>query len=243
VPTWGAVNLGESSAQRLLQGIGRLLLPPRCLLCGSATKGELDLCPDCASALPWSGSACARCALPLPDASTLCGRCLKQPPAFDAVWASFAYAGAVERLLPRLKFHADLAAGSVLSSLMCQRVPAIEADAVVAVPLHRARLAERGYNQALELARPLATRLGAPLQVTLLTRARATTAQTGLSGAERRRNLREAFAVRGAAPARVLLIDDVMTTGTTLAACAAALKQAGAGWVGCWVAARVAERN
>lgn len=240
VPAGGAVNLNARAASALLARFGRLLLPPRCLLCGAGGEDGLDLCRECSKALPWQTSACARCALPLPESAPLCGQCLRSPPAFDAVWSSFVYRAPLDRLLPRLKFHADLAVGACLSALMAQRPPRLEADAVVPVPLHRARLAERGYNQALELARPLARTLGVRLLPNQLQRVRATTAQTGLSGAARRRNLREAFALRGAAPARVLLVDDVMTTGTTLAACADTLKRAGTQWVGCWVAARVA---
>lgn len=231
--------MNESRGHRAIAALGRLLLPPRCLLCSSAGDDALDLCRECRTALPSQGPACSVCALPLQDGAAICGRCLKHPPAFDASWASFSYAGAIERLLPRLKFHADLAAGATLAALMAANPPAFAVDVLIPVPLHRKRLAERGYNQALELARPLARALAAPVRPQLLERVRATTAQTGLSGAERRRNLRDAFTTHGEIPARVLLVDDVMTTGTTLTACAAALKRDGAQWVGCWVAARV----
>ena len=219
--------------------LGRLLLPPRCLLCGAAGEAGLDLCRDCRVALPWQRSACARCALPLAEAATLCGACQRKPPGFDAAWAAFAYAPPLDRLLPRFKFHADLAAGALLSRLMAEAPPPVAVDALLPVPLHRGRLRERGFNQAMELARPLARGLGLPLGPDLLRRVRATPAQTTLDGAARRRNLREAFVAPGPVPARVRLIDDVRTTGTTLAASSEALKRAGAQWVGCWVAARV----
>ncbi len=225
--------------RRLGAALGRLLLPPRCLLCGAAGDAGLDLCRDCRSALPWQTSACARCALPLPQAAPFCGACQRTPPSFDAAWATFAYAPPLDRLLPRFKFHADLAAGALLSQLMREAPPPLAVDALLPVPLHPGRLRERGFNQALELARPLARGRGVPLRPDLLQRVRATPAQTTLDGAARRRNLREAFVAPGPVPVRVLLVDDVMTTGTTLAACADALKRAGAQWVGCWVAARV----
>jgi ComF family protein len=113
--------------------------------------------------------------------------------------------------------------------------------AVVPVPLHRARLRQRGYDQALELARPLARALGLPLLDHALTRTRATAPQSQLDAAQRRLNLQRAFEVRGNVmlPAHVVLVDDVMTTGATLHAAAVALKRAGAQRVDAWVCARV----
>ncbi len=237
-----AVNLSGLRARAWIDALGQWLLPPRCLLCDGLGESGLDLCAGCRACLPWIEDACSGCALPLPVGHGLaqrCGECLRQPFAFDAAWAAFRYDPPLARLLPRLKFHADLAAGATLARLMAQRPPPHAADAMLPVPLHRQRLASRGYNQALELARPLAQRLRLPLLPDALVRVRATTAQTGLDGVARRRNLREAFATRRPVPARVLLVDDVMTTGATLDACARALKQAGATWVGVWVAARV----
>ncbi len=154
--------------------------------------------------------------------------------------AAFAYAAPLDRLLPRYKFHQDLAAGHLLAQLMAHAFAGCERpQALVPLPLHRARLRERGYDQALELARPLATTLHLPLHADLLRRVRATPAQSQLDGMARRRNLRGAFVVTGGPlPAHVALIDDVMTTGATLHAAAMALRRAGVARVDAWVCAR-----
>lgn len=225
-----------------LQRLVRLLLPPRCLLCAEPGQASLDLCPACLAALPLPGPACTRCALPLPAPGT-CGACQQRPPPLDSAHACLRYAPPADRLLPRFKFHQDLAAGRLLVQLMARQRPPLPADAIlVPVPLHRSRLRQRGYDQALELARPLARHLGLELRPDLLLRVRGTGAQSGLDAAARRRNLRHAFSARvpDPVPARVVLLDDVMTTGATLYAAARALRQAGVGEVHAWVCARTA---
>ena len=225
-----------------------LLWPARCLVCGEAGEEARDLCLACSQALPWQRSACMRCALPLPTAASsmamhcTCGRCLRRPPPLQAVHAACAYAFPVDRLLPRFKFHRDLAAGALLAQLMAEAFSPLERpQGLVALPLHRSRLRARGYDQALELARPLARALQLPLLEGALRRTRATAPQSELSALARRRNLRGAFACDGMVlPAHVVLVDDVMTTGATLHAAARALRRAGVERVDAWVCARVA---
>ena len=232
------VNFG---ARELVDRLGALLWRPRCLLCGAAGAGR-DLCADCAAALPWNHSACDRCALPLPAPAAACGRCLRAPPPVETTRAAFLYAFPLDRLLPRLKFHHGLAAGRLLSRLTAEALAmAPRPDVLVPVPLHRARLRQRGYDQALELARPLARVLDLPLHDHLLRRRRATAPQSRLDAAARRRNLKGAFEVAAHAPlpAHVALFDDVMTTGATLHAAAKALRKAGVRRVDAWVCARV----
>jgi ComF family protein len=178
----------------------------------------------------------------LPTPAEACGECLSNPPPLDAVHATFLYAPPLDRLLPRFKFHGDLAAGRLLAALMCDAAPRFPRDAaIVPLPLHRARLRMRGYDQALELAKPLSSACGLGLRDDLLHRARATAAQSRLHAGQRKRNLRNAFEVDAKLPLPpcVVLVDDVMTTGATLHAAAKALRKAGVARVEAWVCARV----
>lgn len=220
-----------------------LLLPPRCLLCGSAGAAGLDLCAACRADLVHNEPCCPRCALPLATPAASCGNCLRHAPPFTAAWVPLRYAHPLDLLEARFKFHGDLAAGRVLGALLVAAASAqapLQPELIVPIPLHRARLRQRGYNQALELARPLARELGVEVAGDLLRRVRATPAQTGLDAAARRRNLRDAFALAPAArlPAHVVVFDDVMTTGATLREAARCLRRAGVARVDVWALAR-----
>ena len=310
--------------------LGWSLWPSRCLVCAEPGLPERDLCRACLAAWPHSGPACPQCALPVPaggeaspvaqaalvpqppsrvagetalTGTALYGACLRRRSPLRAVHAACTYRAPVDRLLPRFKFHRDLAAGRLLGAMMgdafaplldhpawrdatmrggqgpessapmrhgrsvseavpvspsgCDRTglgppaPMSVASAahaghdtlpvLIPIPLHPRRLRERGYDQALELARPLARRLDLPLRAQALVRARDTAAQSRLDARQRRRNLRGAFAWRGdiAVPAHVVLIDDVMTTGATLHSAAQTLRRAGVLRVDAWVCARV----
>jgi len=220
------------------------ILPLRCLVCECPGEDGMDLCRACHRALPWNDHACRRCALPLAAADRSeetddhCGRCVDEHPRQAAASAAFLYAAPIDRLLIRFKFHQDLAAGRLLSQLMLQRVPPFLAGPLQPMPLHRRRLRQRGYNQALELTRPLARGLCCPLWQGLQ-RTRETAAQSNLDADARRCNLRDAFAVRGHPPAGLTVVDDVMTTGATTDAALRALQYAGAGPMQVWVCARV----
>lgn len=235
---------------RLRRLVGRLW-PGRCLVCAETSPPSRDLCPACFSCLPWNHAACDRCAIPLPlpplapsqSAHTpLCGDCLQQSPPLHTTRAALVYGAPLDRLLPRFKFHHDLAAGRLLAQLMIQSLAdAPRPQALVPIPLHRARLRSRGYDQALELAKPLSRALRLPLLDDVLVRSRNTAPQSQLDAAQRRRNLRKAFAIepRSAFPGHVALVDDVMTTGATLIAAATALRHAGVQRVDAWICARV----
>ena len=226
----------------------RVVLPLRCLLCGERGSHERDLCAACARDFVRNTPCCPRCALPLEAPAPLCGECVEREPPFAAAWAPFRYEHPLDLLESRFKFRGDLAAGRVLTSLMIERA-SVDApsrpDAIVPVPLHVSRLRARGYNQALELAKPLARVCGIPLEADLIRRVRATAAQTGLDAATRRRNLRDAFAIAGerAVPLHVVLFDDVMTTGTTMRECARVLRRAGVARVDAWALARAPRRS
>jgi ComF family protein len=226
---------------RLLAAVHRWLLPWRCLLCGDAGVEGMDLCADCAAELPRNTSCCAHCALPLPIPAAQCGRCQRKAPPWDAAWAPFRYAWPLDRLETRFKFSRDLAAGRVLVTMWQHESPhASLPQMILPVPLHRRRLRERGYNQAWEMALPLARRLGIPCRHDLLRRVRHTDAQTGLDAVQRRRNLRSAFALNEDAslPEHIAVLDDVFTTGATLNECVRLLKRAGVLRVDVWALAR-----
>lgn len=218
----------------------RWLLPWRCLLCGDAGVDGVDLCAACMAELPRNTHRCERCALPLPVSAPQCGRCQRKAPPWDAAWAPFRYAWPLDRLETRFKFGRDLAAGRALVHAWQRERPHALPQLILPVPLHRRRLRERGYNQTLELVRPLAKALCVPYQRDVLFRTRHTDAQTGLTAIERRRNLRNAFALREdvTLPAHVVVLDDVFTTGATLGECARTLKRAGVERVDVWALAR-----
>lgn len=213
------------------------ILPPRCLLCGDPgahclAVGCMALCAGCLQDLPRNERPCARCAQPLPGTAadlpelSVCGDCLWHPPPWAAIHVPFLYGPPLDWLVRRLKFHGDLAAGRLLGQLLARELHPLlpGGEAIVPVPLHPARLRERGYNQATELARPLARALGGWIEHGALERHGSRTPQMELSARERRRNVRRAFtAVRPPAADRVLLIDDVVTTASTVREAARAL--------------------
>lgn len=224
-----------------LRKAARAVFPPRCLLCREVGADGRDLCRDCSAALPWNDSACLHCALPLQEPGT-CGACLQRPPPLTETHATFVYGFPVDRLVPRFKFHKDLVAGRLLSELMAERLRDLPRPAaLVPVPLHPDRLRQRGYDQALELAKPLSQALGIALLPQALLRTRATAPQSELDASARQRNLRHAFEANGEVqlPDHIALIDDVMTTGATLQAAAKRLRRAGVNRVDAWICARV----
>lgn len=233
----------------MLASLGRraasLLFGGGCFLCRGAAQALL--CAPCDADLPrisaGTGAAhCPRCALASPGGA-VCGRCLAQPPAYDATAAALAYAFPADAIVQSLKFRGELALAPLLGGLLAARVVdcvgARPVDAVVPVPLSARRLRERGFNQALEIAREAAARTGARLAPELCARKRETEAQFELPLEARARNVRGAFeAPAAAAGLAVAVVDDVMTTGATLQEVALALKRAGAARVVNWVVAR-----
>ncbi len=217
---------------------------PPCLLCHAPAEAD-GLCEACRHDLPWNLHACRHCALPLPAGSDCCPDCRHQPPPLTTL-APLRYAFPVDALVAGLKYRRRLSHAPVLGKLLLEAVQAAgrpRPDLLLPVPLHASRLAARGCNQALEVARPLARALELPLETALVRRVRATAAQRGLDARARRRNLRAAFMLdpqRLAAlprPCHVVLIDDVSTTGSTLAAIAGLLLAEGLS-VEAWVVAR-----
>ena len=213
-----------------------------CFLCRGAASAIL--CAACDADLPrLPAELCPRCALGSPR-SAVCGRCLAQPPSFDATLAALLYAFPADAMVHALKFRSELALAPLMAALLANQIPRHPVDCVIGVPLSPERLRERGYNQAVEIARTLASKARAPLELALCERARDTPAQTDLPWAERERNMRGAFRCpRPLIGARVAVVDDVMTTGATLSEVAATLKRAGASQVVNWVVARTFPRR
>lgn len=234
---------------RALATAGRRLLarlPGTCLLC----EGPADawgVCEPCLADLPWNRDACARCALPLPDGLALCPACALAPPPQARAFAALRYEFPASALVSRLKYGGRLLHAPVLGEMLLAAVdlhPGPLPRLLLPVPLHPARLAGRGYNQALEIARPVARRLALPLETRLVRRRRATTAQMTLDRAARAGNPAGAFSVDARRLAAlgpgltVALVDDVMTTGATLGEIARLLLSSGVAEVEYWVVAR-----
>lgn len=241
----GAVNpsvgaMIAASAYRLQ----RLLLPPTCLLCGADGALGRDLCAGCAAGLPRNLLACSGCAIPLAEnsAAGFCAECQTQPRSFDRTFAPFRYQPPVDFLICGLKFEGRLSharlLGELLTAALVERTEPLP-DCIIPVPLHPRRLRERGFNQALELARVAARQFRIPLLAGGLRRVRYTTQQTRLDAHRRQTNPLGAFAVgRWETGARVALIDDVMTTGSTVGECARVLRAGGASEVEVWALGR-----
>jgi len=225
-----------ASFRRTLSASIDLFLPPACLLCGQLLLSGSDpqsFCSSCQEAMdPLGKSHCNCCAQAFPSSPSqhLCGLCLKRPPAFSRVHAACNYQGRVKDAIHQLKYRNQVNLARHLGQLLCQPLDAagniFVADCIIPVPLHPSRLRERGYNQALEIARPLARKLRIPIDTKSLQRTRKTPQQQGLTAAERRSNLRNAFSLTATPPARnILLVDDVMTTGETVRECCRILLQ------------------
>lgn len=214
-----------------------VLLPRACLLCGDHARNAL--CDACTVDLPrLDGLLCPVCATPLAAPAPACGSCLTSPPAFDATLAPLRYAFPVDRLIQHLKYAHRLACVDIFTRCMLDGLRPV-GMLIMPVPLSARHLQERGFNQALELARPLAHALNLPLDATTLIRPRDTLPQSRLPWRARRGNVRHAFACnRDLTGKTVIVVDDVMTTGATLDAVARTLKDHGAERVVNWVAAR-----
>jgi ComF family protein len=230
------------SLARRFVNLANLAFGGSCYLCRGAAEGVL--CAECDADLPrLQGAACPSCALPSPGGA-LCGRCLAHAPAYDGTVAALAYEFPADVLVQGLKFRGELALAPLLGQLLAERLPrGTRVDYILPVPLARGRLRERGFNQALEIARPLAAATGCRLAPLLAARERDTPPQLDLPLEARARNVRGAFRCTPALErASIALVDDVMTTGATLEELAATLKRAGAAHVVNWVVARTAPR-
>jgi ComF family protein len=229
----------------LIRRLVSTVYPPRCVLCGSPGSSDMDICEVCYRDLPWIGSACTQCAIPLAKSSgddLKCGRCLKKPPLYDHGVSLFSYEKQTVTLIHQLKFNEKLANSRLLGNMLADAIEkkAVELpDVILPVPLYKKRLRQRGYNQSTELARPVANRLDLPLDLQSVIRVRDTQSQTGLDKKQRRKNMRAAFEVIEPLHVKhVAIIDDVVTTTSTVNELARILKRAGVMRVDVWSIAR-----
>lgn len=227
-----------------LKNIQTLLLPPRCIFCGDKGFRDLDICPGCFHDLQHNHHCCYRCGEHFDAANAvaqLCGRCLKNPPSFDETHAPFRYDSAMRHLITQLKFHRNYKNARLLAGLLAEHVAVVSKlpECIIPVPLHPNRYRQRGFNQSLEIARHLGKQLTIPVNFNSCIRSRDTSHQSELPAKQRRNNMKRAFDLAATISYRhVAIIDDVMTTGATVDALAAALKRHGVAKVDIWVCAR-----
>ena len=237
------------------------LIPRHCLFClekihtidgrdECAPVITTEVCHYCAEQLKHNHRACQRCALPLKDSENhICGNCLSHKYYFKQVYSPYIYTDEIRYLIRQLKYHNKIHYARTLAGLFIKqsehfndfRLP----QRLIPMPMHKQRLRQRGYNQALELSRSLSRHFAIPLDYQSLTRQHATGLQAGLNARERQKNVRNAFKIttagRNSSLSKVLhiaLVDDVMTTGSTLNEAARILKQAGIQRVDGWIMAR-----
>lgn len=232
-----------------------IIYPPRCPVCGSflgsTADGEgVSLCAACLGGFSEVASPlCPVCGRPFDvgEDDHLCHECLTRTPFYNKAGAPYLYEGTLMEAIHQFKYsgktHLAKPLGSHLSAFAAKWLGPVRNPLVMPVPLHPKRLRQRGFNQSLLLARPVAALLDAEIDFLTLRRTKQTQPQTGLKSDERRKNVRKAFKVidKGIVKSRtVILVDDVATTGSTLNECARVLKRSGAGEVFCVVLARTA---
>lgn len=233
-------------ANNLVTKIQQWVFPPMCCLCQGTSETSRDLCQYCEITLPWISDRCFRCAGLLKETDHFnCEACQTNPPSFDRLCSVFSYDPPVIQLIRGLKFGNRLVYGRVLGEMLADAVchqwyqASPLPEVIIPVPLHDKRLRSRGFNQAVELLWPLKKRCAVPIVLDHCQRVRKTTAQSGLNKESRQRNIKNAFEVMKPIPyEHVAIVDDVVTTGSTVAALSRALKAAGVEQVDVWCLCR-----
>ena len=220
--------------------LSRYILKQNCLLCASPQANSHALCAACLNDLPYSpATSCPQCGLS--SNSLICGSCLNSPPDFDITRAVFIYAFPIDAMMQRYKYGDALHISRTFGQLLAEKVAINSVDLIIPMPMHPARLKERGFNQALEIAKVFSKD---KLDFTSAIRQKLTPPQASLPFKERVKNIKGAFQVNDDLTGkRVAIVDDVMTTGASLNELAKTLKKAGASNVECWVIARTLPPN
>lgn len=223
------------------------IIPRHCLFCLQKTQSSFDLCVACMADLSINNHCCQRCALPLePDSGQmipLCGQCLSHPYYYDQVISPFAYTDDMAYLIKQLKYHQKIHYAPLLAKLFIAQVKTIhnfqQPQIIMPIPMHQKRLKYRGYNQALELARIFSSHYQLPLDYSILIRSRYTHLQVKMTALKRQENVKNAFIIKKEIQyTHIALIDDVMTTGSTVNEVAKVLKNKGVKKVDIWTIAR-----
>ena len=223
-------------AQKLLSS----LFPSRCILCRqtvseAAVNRDIEICSACCKDLPLNKPCCISCALPLAEdinENVLCGSCIKKSPTFDYCYSLFRYEDKIISLVHQLKFAEKISYARTIGEMLVTRLQAEirltkeKPECLLPVPLHKARLRQRGFNQSIEIVRVVAKKLDIPIEYDAVKRQRSTVTQTGLNAKQRQQNIRGAFRVTAEINVKhVLIVDDVMTTGSTVNELARVLKK------------------
>lgn len=218
--------------------IADILYPPRCPVCDGIVPWKRDICPECERKLPRVDTArCRICGSPVEDGMLLCDDCMEMKHSFDSGMGIFIYDDTMRHVIAAFKYKERREYGHALGRLIVDAsgdlIENWKPDVIVPIPIHKERLAERGYNQAEILAEEVSERTGIPMRSDILVRKGRTAAMKNLNREERRANMVSAFAVPPGAyiPETVLIIDDIYTTGATIDAASSVLKKCGAGRV------------
>lgn len=221
---------------------------PSCVLCDAVSDDDISLCTGCQQDLPWLLHCCQQCGIPLDNTGlSVCFECESNAPAVDSVICALHYATPVDHLIQRMKYAHQLSYAKVLGELFARHLSQMDferPDAILPVPLHKARLRTRGFNQTVELYRELSKHFPIPL-LKDVKRVKNTSHQTQIKGDERAHNLQGAFAIKAGSklPQHVVILDDVITTGATTNTLAKLLKESGVEKVSVWAIARATERT
>jgi ComF family protein len=210
--------------------IQQQICPASCLFCGEPGYHHNDLCKPCHSSLPWLENYCKQCGIELPVKTERCGSCQKKPPPFEKTISLVRYEERTRYLITSLKFSTNYPASRLMGTLMAQRLQTETSlpELLIPVPLHPTRYRSRGFNQAIEISRSLSVILNIPMDNYAVKRIINTGSQSKLHAKERHKNIRGAFQVKGAIKAKhIAIIDDVITTGSTVTELAKVLKRAG----------------
>ncbi|MDH5766845.1 MAG: ComF family protein [Gammaproteobacteria bacterium] len=227
----------------MLKRIVQAIYPATCILCGDPGQGRRDLCHACEQDFTENQSACRICAIPLPEtvADQVCGQCLQKKPPNNTAWSPFVYAQPLEWIIQQLKFNKRLSYARLLSDLMIERLASqqVQADCIIPVPLHNKRLLSRGFNQSVEIIRPVARYLDISLDTRSCQRQGFSAPQSAMDAKQRRKNIKGVFKFNNQKNYKhVIVFDDIVTTGSTAGEIVKVIKRQGVKQVDVWSLAR-----